>query len=64
MKILKISKKYFFFKFFCDHTHLKEHSSGTPNMLKFLIFDDLSSTYGPKRVAQNRLWSKLCGLIN
>jgi len=39
IKILKISKKKFFFKNFQDHTHLKDHSSGTLNMQKFLIFD-------------------------
>ena len=49
MKILKISKKNFFFENFRDHTHLKENSSGTPNMQKFSIFDHPSSTYGPKR---------------
>ena len=38
---------------------MKENSSETPNMQKFLIFDHSSSSYGPKRVAQNRLWSKL-----
>ena len=64
MKILKISKKFFFFKNFRDYTCMKEHSSETPNMQKFLIFDHPSSTYGEKRVVRNRLWSKLCRLIN
>ena len=49
MKILKISKKNFFFKNFRDYTHMKENSSETPNMQKFLIFDHPSSTYGSKR---------------
>ena len=49
MKILKISKKFKIFKNLRDHTHLKEHSSGTPNMQNFLIFDHPSSSYGPKR---------------
>ena len=55
MKILKISKN-FFFKIFRDYTYVKEHSSGTPNMQKFLIFDPLA-----RLMARNVLEKRLLG---
>ena len=48
-KFLKFSKKNFFSKNFRDYTHMKEYSSGTPNMQKISIFDHPSSSYGSKR---------------
>ena len=42
-------EKKFFFENFWDYTHMKEHSSETLNVQKFLIFDHPSSTYGSKR---------------
>ena len=37
---------------------MKEHSSETPNMQNFLIFDHPSSSYGPKRALKWRLDDK------